>query len=90
MAIISRISHKATGYESCLVHQILPASGQRCSFISSFIAYLFYGLAEASTQNSMNAMKAQAEAVSQEYDRLMKEHEKLQKQVEGSGDKKGD
>lgn len=35
-------------------------------------------------------MKSQAEAVSEEYDRLMKEHEKLQKQVEGGGDKKGD
>lgn len=46
--------------------------------------------AEATAQNSLNAMKAQAEAVSKEYDRLMKEHEKLQKQVEGDGDKKSD
>jgi hypothetical protein len=36
-------------------------------------------------------MKSQAKSVTDEYDRLLKEHEKLQRKAEkGGGDKKGD
>jgi len=38
-----------------------------------------------------DTMKSQAKSVTDEYDRLLKEHEKLQRKAEkGGGDKKGD
>lgn len=45
---------------------------------------------EENALNDLKAMKSQATAVTKEYDRLMEEHSKLQKQVEGQGDKKDD
>lgn len=44
--------------------------------------------AETVAQNDLNAMKAQAEGVTREYDGLMEKFTELQKQVEGGGDKK--
>lgn len=45
----------------------------------------------ASSGRDRDAMKSQAESVTKEYDRLLKEHEKLQRKIaQGDGDKKAD
>ena len=57
---------------------------------ASCLVTRFLFLAEEAAQNDLNAMKSQVKAVTDEYDRLLEEHSKLQKQVEGNGDKKDD
>lgn len=46
----------------------------------------------SSAKKNLESMKTQAESVSKEYDRLLLEHEKLEKKlsIAGGGDKKDD
>lgn len=53
--------------------------------------FFFYGAELATVKRDRDAIKSQAESVSKEYDRLLKEHETVQRKLNaGGGDKKGD